>query len=330
MAMYGKAATLILASLPVAAMAQSTPVRSATQPRPAAPARMAPGSARTMPNPAAPDSRRLVTNENSHPAPRPQPNPQAPGNVVFQPAPATRSVPVMQPVILPVTPQAPPAAAYNPDAQSPQLPQVQPVVITNSTAAPAGQEARAAVDYISGQLTVVAENAPLSSVLKLIAAKTGAVIDMAPELQNEPVMAHLGPDSVQEVLTGLLNSPRIDYIVFGTGDEPGSLQRIVVRTRRSFGHVALAAIPQYQTRPGQPAENASEEIKLDNDLNVPAQAKQSEEERMKNWRRIREEMRQAEIKQQAEEREREKTQPPEPPAPQNNPPAETQQDNPPS
>src|SRR5262249_53099842 len=139
-----------------------------------------------------------------------------------------------------------------------QPPLVQPVIITSSTPVLARD---AAVDYAGGQLTVVAENATLGVVLKLISTKTGAVVDLAPELQNEPVVAQLGPSSVREVLSGLLDSPRVDYIVFGTGDEPGSLQRIVVRTRRSFGQVALAAV--HPTRPKP--EDADEEEKLDQD-----------------------------------------------------------------
>ena len=61
----------------------------------------------------------------------------------------------------------------------------------------------AAVDYSHGQLTVVSERATLGQVLKLVAAKTGGMIDVAPELQNEPVMARLGPGPVREVLTGI-------------------------------------------------------------------------------------------------------------------------------
>ena len=49
------------------------------------------------------------------------------------------------------------------------------------------------VIYAKGQLTVVSQNAPLGMVLKLIAAKTGAVVAVAPELQNEPVVGQLGP-----------------------------------------------------------------------------------------------------------------------------------------
>ncbi len=177
---------------------------------------------------------------------------------------------------------------------------------------------------------MVADNAPLGFVLNLIAAKTGAVIDLVPELQNEPVVARLGPASVREVMSALLDSPRIDYIVLGAGDETGALQRVVVRTRHSMGLFAMSA-----PRAPQPKqEEAAEEETLDQDGHLvsngrtPTQAQQ----RMQNWQRSREAMRAAEIKQQAQERENDRNGSPDPPAPpQNNPPdpPQNQPENPP-
>src|SRR5438270_1126435 len=217
----------------------------------------------------------------------------------------------------PVMPQAikPAVVAAVPELRPSQPVLAQPAATTGSSPAPAGHDASAAVDYASGQLTVVADNAPLGFVLKLIAGKTGAVVDLAPELQKEPVVARLGPGSVREVLTGLLDSPRIDYIVLGNGDGPGSLQRIVVRVRRSFGQVAMAAM-----RPSQSTQEGAEEG------TTAAQAQMTQQQRMEEWKKSREQMLQAEIKQQAQDRENEKFQSPEQPVPQDKP---QPQDNPP-
>jgi hypothetical protein len=187
----------------------------------------------------------------------------------------------------------------------------------------------AAVDYSHGQLTVVSERATLGQVLKLVAAKTGGVIDVAPELQNEPVMARLGPGPVREVLTGLLDSPKVDYIIMGTGDGPSGLERIVVRTRQSFGRTAMPAV-----HPAQPQPQPQEEAKVDETGHLPngltpAEAKLTQEQLMENWKKNREQMRLAEIQQQAQDRENEKSnpqaepqpeQPTEPPPPGDNPP----------
>ena len=225
-----------------------------------------------------------------------------------------------------------PVTAPVPDIRAPQSNLIQPMLITGSSKI-VGPESTAAVDYAAGQLTVVSDGAPLGFVLKLIAAKTGATVDMAPELQNERVAAHAGPGPVREVLTALLDSPRIDYIVLGTGDEPGSLQRIVLRKRQSFGQVALAAA---QPRlPRQATANKEEDGLDENGQPVsngltPAEAQMSQQQRMENWKKARAEMLAAEMKQQAQDRENEKVSNPNaaignpyspdpPPIPQDNP-----------
>jgi hypothetical protein len=178
------------------------------------------------------------------------------------------------------------------------------------------------VDYANGKLTVVADHASLGTVLKLIGAKTGATVDLSPELQSELVVARLGPDSVHEVLSRLLDSPRIDYIVFGTGDEPSGLQRILVRRRNASGQMTALRSQPGPVQPRQQLDPDGNPIPTTN----PADAEMTQQQRMEAWQKSRDEMLQAEIKQQAEEREREKTQPPEQPAPQQPP---QQQENPP-
>ena len=226
----------------------------------------------------------------------------------------------------PVLPQVIQPAIPAPVAAQPaiQPPSVQPVAMSSSSTS-----GSAAVDYAHGQLTVVSERATLGQVLKLVAAKTGGVVDVAPELQNEPVIARLGPGPVREVLTELLDSPKVDYIVMGAADGHSGLERIVVRTRQTFGRTAMAAVHPAQPQP-QPEEEAKadETGHLPNGL-TPAEAKLTQEQLMENWKKSREQMRLAEIQQQAQERENEKNQPQvepqpeqptEPPPPPDNPP----------
>ena len=334
----GKAARLILAaSAPVLAVAQAPQVRPSPQPRPAATS--AAGSttgtttapAARSPRPeAAPNSQRFVTSENFFRAgTKPQPagtaQPAGAQPSVQRPDAARYTSPVQTRPVLPQTAQ-PVASAAAPVLSAPQPPAAPPVLITPSSAKDSGLAGSASVDYARGQLTVVSQHASLGFVLKLVAAKTGAVVDLAPELQNEPVMAQLGPSPAREVLTALLDSPRIDYIIMGAANDSGGLQRILVRTRRSFGRVAMAAV-----RRPQQQQAAEEEVNLDENGNpgsgpTPAEAKMSQEQLMENWKKTRDEMRQAEIKQQAQDRENEKTQPqlepqpepqPDPPQPEN-------------
>jgi len=162
----------------------------------------------------------------------------------------------------------------------------------------------ATVNYTQGQLTVVSQNASLGTVLKLISAKTGAVIDLAPELQNEPVIAQIGPSAVREVMTALLDSPKIDYIIMGSGNASGGIERILVRTRQSFGRNVIP-----MSRPPQPAPAEAAEFKFATGAPAAGVAKPqtqlTQQQMMENWQKIREEKKLAEIEQQRQDRENE-------------------------
>ena len=320
MSAIGKAALFLAVTSSVLAIAQAPQTSPTQKPSPAVTASPAPTG--QQPVPVSPYGHRFVRSENL-----PHPNqPVNPVQTASRPATPQVVTPPARPVVQPrpVLPQAvqstiPAPAAIQPSIQPPI---VQPVAMSSSS--PNGS---AAVDYAHGQLTVVSERATLGQVLKLVAAKTGGVVDVSPELQNEPVVASIGPGPVREVLTGLLDSPKIDYIIMGTGDT--GLERIIVRTRQSFGRTAMAAVhpaqPQPQPQPEEEAK-ADETGHLPNGL-TPAEAKLTQEQLMENWKKTREQMRLAEIQQQAQDRENEKNQvepqpeqPTEPPAPPDNPP----------
>ena len=316
-----KALTLVLAAVaPWFCAAQKVPAKPSPQQRAEAPAAKTVAPA---PQPASADSRRFVTNQNFYRA-----------SSASQPAPSPANAPAPK---LPVSPSVAGVNRINNALAVPQRPVVapvpQPVVASPplQTALPqpavnpasipvvTGPAMTASVEYASGTLTVVADRAPLGQVLKLIAGKTGAVIDLAPELQQEPVMAKLGPSPVHEVLTALLDSPRVDYIVFGTGDEPGTLQRIVVRRRQSFGNSPMApfrSAPQQQQIPGAEPDANGQTISR---RAIPGQNEPTQDQGMEEWKKQRAQMLEAEMKQQAQERENEKYQPQDPPAPQETP-----------
>ena len=229
--------------------------------------------------------------------PRPNTNTNiAPVNV--QPA---APQPVMRPLAVQPSPTTSPVtapSATNFSAASVPAPATMP-----PATAP---EPTATVRYAQGQLTVSSQNASLGTVLKLISAKTGATIDVAPELQNEPVVAQIGPSAIQDVMSALLDSPKIDYIIMGSGTTDGGLQRILVRTRQSFGRTEFAANRSFQ--PPQPS--AENQFKL-NEYAPPVagvakpQTALTQEQLMANWQKVREEKRLAEIEQQRKDRENE-------------------------
>ena len=198
-------------------------------------------------------------------------------------------------------------------AQVGQMPQpsaaITPQPNTALTPNGADQNTAPTVIYAKGQLTVVSQNAPLGVVLKLIAAKTGAVVAVAPELQNEPVVAQLGPGTVREVVTRLLDSPRIGYILMGAGNDPDTLLRIAVQSRRPAGRGNMADL-QPPPRPVQNDEEnkIDENGKLPNGL-TPDESKMSQVELQENWKKIRAQKLEAELLQQKQDRERDLTEP---------------------
>jgi hypothetical protein len=198
-----------------------------------------------------------------------------------------------------------PLQAMTPGVVAPQSSASLPVANTTSSPNGSEQDATATVEYVKGQLTVISHGAPLGAVLKLVSAKTGALVALTPELQNEPVVGQLGPGTVREVMTSLLDSPRIGYILMGAGNDPDRLQKIVVQSRMSAGHGAMADL-----RPPQPPQD-DEETKLDENGHLPngltpEESKMSQDEIRANWQRIRDQKLQAEILQQKQDRERER------------------------
>lgn len=305
MSTSGKAAKLVLAIVIPALAGAQAPQQAKPSPQAPSAASAANSNATVAPaqkaQPAV--SPRFVTSENFYRPPA-KPLTAVPAQSVMRPV-----LPVI--AATPNTTPVPPQATAITAVPQVQVPQTAHAVTTGT----------ALVDYASGQLSVVSDDAPLGYVLKEIAAKTGAVVDVAPELQNERVVARLGPASVREILTRLLDSPQIDYIVLGTGDEPGSLQRIVVRTRGRSGQVAMAGTRQPQAT-SMPANFEQQPVIGMNGTITPAQT-----QRMENWQKARDEMRIAEIRKQAQERENEQNNPsfPDPPAIENNQPVDPPQ-----
>src|SRR5690348_3326389 len=138
-------------------------------------------------------------------------------------------------------PQIPaPLPALQPVPASAKTIAVQPLVVPQMPVAPpANPDEAIKVDFQRGLLTVAARNAQLGKVLELIATRTGAQVEVAPELATEPVVAQLGPGAPNEILASLLNSPRIDFIMLGS-DEQGRVQKLLVRRRASFGGESVA------------------------------------------------------------------------------------------
>jgi hypothetical protein len=98
------------------------------------------------------------------------------------------------------------------------------------------------VTYIDGKLRVVAKNSTLRDILKAIATKTGAAIEI-PEGANERVVSQLGPAPPRDVIAALLNGSHYNYVLVGTEADAAEVARVIVtaKTEKADTGTALAA-----------------------------------------------------------------------------------------
>jgi len=76
------------------------------------------------------------------------------------------------------------------------------------------------VTYRDGQLSINAENLTLADVLKLVAEKTGAVIDVPAGSGLDRIFEHAGPGPADDVLAALLNGSPFDFIIVNSQQRP--------------------------------------------------------------------------------------------------------------
>ena len=89
------------------------------------------------------------------------------------------------------------------------------------------------VTYREGQLTIDAGNSTLAEVLKLVAEKTGAAIDVPPGTGLERIVEHTGPGRADDVVAALLNGSPYDFIIVGSPQRPHELMQVLLSLRRA-------------------------------------------------------------------------------------------------
>jgi hypothetical protein len=87
------------------------------------------------------------------------------------------------------------------------------------------------VSYRDGQLTIDAQNATLSQVLRSVQTQTGASVDIPPGAGGERVVATLGPGKPKDILSSLLNGSKFDYVLLGEANNPGAVQKVILLAR---------------------------------------------------------------------------------------------------
>ena len=112
------------------------------------------------------------------------------------------------------------------------------------------------VTFSNGLLTIVAENSTLGDILRAVRVQTKAVIEVPPNA-TERVATRIGPGTVSDVLTSLLNGSHFNYVMLGSPTRPGMVERLILTSKSGGGDVGSAPIPVAQNP--APAGGAAEE-----------------------------------------------------------------------
>jgi len=110
--------------------------------------------------------------------------------------------------------------------------------------ADASEQTGPVVTYRDGQLTVNAENSTLAAVLKLIAEKTGAVIDLPPGSGQERIFEHAGPGQPNDVLERLLNGSAFNFIIVSSPQHADQPAEVLLSLRGPEAPVVASVQPR--------------------------------------------------------------------------------------
>ena len=89
------------------------------------------------------------------------------------------------------------------------------------------------VTYKDGQLTIETETLTLAEVLKLVAEKTGAEIDVPPGTGLDRVIEHTGPGRAEDVLASLLNGSPFDFVIVSSPQPPHDPTQVLLFPHRT-------------------------------------------------------------------------------------------------
>jgi hypothetical protein len=84
------------------------------------------------------------------------------------------------------------------------------------------------VTCVNGKLAINAQNTTMKDLLRAVSLATGAVIEFPNEHAAERMSATIGPGPVRDVLTTLLNGSGFNYVMLGSQNDPGTLQRMIL------------------------------------------------------------------------------------------------------
>jgi hypothetical protein len=91
------------------------------------------------------------------------------------------------------------------------------------------------VTYDEGQLTIVAENVPLSTVLDAVRRIMGANIEIPPGAANQLIWVRSGPGPARRVLRDVLDGTELDYVIQASETDVDGVRSVFLTTRSKGG-----------------------------------------------------------------------------------------------
>jgi hypothetical protein len=146
----------------------------------------------------------------------------------------------------------PTALRYQKSKKKPSLPSyspnpLPPVPLDQTPAVPPQ------VNYVAGQLTIVADNCTLGDILVAVRTQTGINLDI-PAGSAERVVTKLGPGSVHDVLASLLSGSHFNYVMLGSPNDPSAIQRLILTPAAALVAEDASALPTNRPEPSPVAQ----------------------------------------------------------------------------
>lgn len=137
------------------------------------------------------------------------------------------------------------------------------------------------------QLTIAADNSTLGSILAAVHGCAGVQIDIPDGATSSRVFDHLGPGSIRQVLTTLLNGTDFDYVIGSSVSNPQKIETILLTLRtsdapagnatgdRSVTPLRRAWMQSRENAKPAPARSSEEPSQVTGDSSTPAVADDS-------------------------------------------------------
>ena len=105
------------------------------------------------------------------------------------------------------------------------------------------QQSLVRVTYHGGLLAIEASNVTLAEVLKAVAAKTGATIDVPAGTGQERIVERAGPGKPNDVMTQLLNGSHFNFILMNSPQNPDELAQVLLSVQPGDSGAVVAQAP---------------------------------------------------------------------------------------